>query len=98
MPSGYEQYNSIGVLALFYLFKAAVVDGFGGGGEPKYFGSRSDRECGKMTFMWANMMVFRWPLMIGCAILGIYLIQAKIPDQSKLSDAAVLIIAQPYSN
>lgn len=91
MPSGYEQYNSIGMLAMFYLFKAAIVDGFGGGGEPKYFGAKNDRECGKLTFMWANMMVFRWPLMIGCAILGIYLIHDKIPDQSKLSDAAVLI-------
>lgn len=91
MPTGYQQYNSIGMLALFYLFKAAIVDGFGGGGEPKYFGAKNDRECGKLTFMWANMMVFRWPLMIGCAILGIYLIKDMIPDQSKLSEAAVLI-------
>ena len=91
MPTGYEQYNSIGMLALFYLFKAAVVDGFGGGGEPKYFGAKNDRECGKLTFMWANMMVFRWPLMIGCAILGIYFIHNNIPDQSELAKAAVLI-------
>ncbi len=91
MPTGYEQYNCIGMLALFYLFKAAIVDGFGGGGEPKYFGARNDRECGTLTFMWANMMIFRWPLMIGCAILGIFLIHDKIPDQTILNDAAAII-------
>ncbi|MBI9017809.1 MAG: sodium:solute symporter [Phycisphaerae bacterium] len=91
MPSGYEQYNSIGMLAIFYLFKAAIVDGFGGGGEPKYFGARSDRECGTLTFLWANMMVFRWPLMIGCTILGIFLINDKIPNQAIINESAAIV-------
>jgi len=94
MPAGYENYQFIYIIALFYLFKAVVIDGFGSGGDPKFFGARNDRECGTLTLMWTSLMTVRWPLMIGCAILGIYLIHQKIPDQSVLKDAATAIKAE----
>lgn len=91
MPAGYEHYRFIYILAFFYLFKAVVVDGFGSGGDPKFFGARNDRECGTLTLMWISLMTVRWPLMIGTAILGIHLINQHIPEQTVLNDAAALI-------
>jgi len=92
MPAGYEDYNWIGMLAVLYLAKA-LINGAGGGGEPKYFGARNDRECGTLTFFWTVMMVFRWPFMIAVAILGFHLIHQLIPDLSVLGTAAETIKA-----
>jgi SSS family solute:Na+ symporter len=90
MPEGYENYNFLTLMAMFYLLKA-IINGLGGGGEPKYFGARNDRECGTLTFLWTSLMAFRWPMMIGFAILGIYFVSQNIPDTSLLADATVMI-------
>ena len=36
MPKGYEQYDMLTLFAMFYLLKT-IINGLGGGGEPKYF-------------------------------------------------------------
>ncbi len=90
MPEGYENYNLLTLMAMFYLLKA-IINGMGGGGEPKYFGARNDRECGTLTFIWTSLVAFRWPLMIGCAILGIYFVNQNIPDTALLADAAAIV-------
>jgi len=90
MPVGYEDYNWLGMLAIFYLAKS-LINGLGGGGEPKYFGARNDRECGTLTFFWTSLLTFRWPLMIGIAILGFHYINQLIPDMSILNNAALII-------
>ena len=90
MPEGYENYNFLTIMAMFYLLKT-IINGMGGGGEPKYFGARNDRECGTLTFIWTTLMAFRWPMMIGFAILGIYFINSNIPDTALLADAAGMI-------
>ena len=46
------------------------------------------------TLLWISLMTVRWPLMIGCAILGIAFISQKIPDQSVLKEASVAIKAE----
>ena len=61
MPDGYEQYSALMMFAFFYLMRN-VFFGMGGGDDPKYFGARSDAECGKLTFMWTWLMMFRWPM------------------------------------
>ncbi len=90
MPAGYENYTWLSVLAIFYLVKS-LINGLGGGGEPKYFGARNDRECGTLTFFWTSLLTFRWPLMIGIAILGFHYINNLIPDLSVLNSATVMI-------
>lgn len=90
MPKGYENYNFLTLMAMFYLLKT-IINGLGGGGEPKFFGARNDRECGTLTFLWTSLMAFRWPLMIGFAILGIYFVNQNIPDTALLADATVMI-------
>jgi len=90
MPKGYEEYNFLILIAIFYLLKT-MINGLGGGGEPKYFGARNDRECGTLTFIWTTLMAFRWPMMIGFAILGIYYVNQNIPDTALLAEAASMI-------
>jgi solute:Na+ symporter, SSS family len=90
MPTGYKQYEHLILFTFFYLMKN-IFQGMGSGAEPKYFGARNDRECGTLTFLWTWMMMLRWPLMIGFAILGIFLVDSLFPDFESLSESAALI-------
>jgi len=90
MPKGYEQYSALMMFALFALFRN-VLGGLGSGGDPKYFGARSDRECGLLTFLWTWLMMFRWPMMMGFAVLGLFLVNDLFPDQAVLDETATLI-------
>jgi len=91
MPKGYEAYRHLALIAMFYLMRN-IFFGIGGtGADPKYFGARSDRECGTLTFLWTSLMMFRWPMMIGFAVLGLFLVKDMFPDQIVLAQAAELI-------
>ncbi len=90
MPKGYEAYQHLVMFAFFYLLKN-VFSGMGFGDDPKYFGARSDRECGTLTFLWTALMMFRWPMMMGFAVLGLFLVRDLYPDQGVLTQAALLI-------
>ena len=93
MPPGYEQYHFLLVVAAFYIFRN-IFFGMGVGGEPKYFGARNDAECGKLTFLWISLMMFRWPMMMAFAILGLFMVKDFFPDQAVLIEAAQLIKTQ----
>ena len=41
--------------------------------------------------LWTFLMTVRWPMMIGIAVMGLYLVNDLMPDQSKMSEAAELI-------
>lgn len=90
MPAGYETYGHLGLFALFYLLRN-VIGGLGTGADPKYFGARNDRECGLLSFMTGWMIMFRWPMMIGIAVLGLFMVQETIPDQTVLTKSAATI-------
>jgi len=87
MPPGYEAYSPVILMAGFYLLRHSI-GGMGTGGEARYFGARSDRDCGLQTFQQALMTMFRWPLMMGFAVLGIYFVSANYPDMSVVKAAA----------
>ena len=90
MPKGYESYKPLVPLMLFYLFRN-IFQGFGNIGDPKFFGTKTDRECGKLTALWTMMMTFRWPMMMGIAVLGLFLVRDLFPDMSVLTQAGELI-------
>lgn len=90
MPADYEAYKHLMLFSFFYLLRN-VFGGMGMGNEPKYFGARNDRECGSLTFLWIFLMMFRWPMMIAFAVLGIFLVRDLFPDQSILIQAAEII-------
>lgn len=90
MPPGYEVYSSLILFAGFYLLRSILV-GLGTGGESRYFAARDDRECGLQSMMQGFTIVFRWPMMIGFAILGLVLVQRQFPDHAMVSRAAAAI-------
>lgn len=90
MPKGYEEFRFLLVFMFFYLIRN-IFGSMGAGADPKYFGARNERECGTLTFFWTWLMMFRWPMMMGFAVLGIYLVQDLFPNQAVLAQAADLI-------
>ena len=94
MPRGYEEFQPVLLLAGGYLFRQ-VLGGMGTGADPRYFGARNERECGLLTYFWTWLMTFRWPLMMGFAVLGIFLVHDTFPDQKVLADAATTIKQSP---
>ncbi|RKX41449.1 MAG: sodium:solute symporter, partial [Verrucomicrobia bacterium] len=93
MPKGYEAYKHLILFMSFYLLRS-IFAGIGSGAMPQYFGARNDRECGLLSFLWTWLMTFRWPLMIGIAVLGLYLVNGLFPDSQGLAQAAEMIQAQ----
>ena len=81
MPAGYKPYESLLLLAGLYLVRN-VLFGMGAGDDPKYFAARSDADCGKLTLLWTSLMSFRWPMMIGLAVLGLTVMHQMFPDQA----------------
>ncbi|MBI2844111.1 MAG: sodium:solute symporter [Armatimonadetes bacterium] len=90
MPKGYGAYQSLIMFALFYLVRN-ILGGMNGGAEPRYFGARNDRECGTQSLLQGITVAFRWPMMVGFAVMGIYLVKGMYPDPSAISQAADLI-------
>lgn len=90
VPAGYEVYKHLILFSSFYLIRT-IVAGLGTGADPRYFGAKNDRECAKLSMLWTFLMTVRWPMMIGIAVMGLYLVNDLLPDQSKLKEAAALI-------
>lgn len=90
MPKGYGDYSLLILIAFFYLARS-VLDGLGTGAEPKYFAARSDKECGLLSFLIAWLIMLRWPMMMGFAVLGIFMVQDNYPDMAVVAQAADLI-------
>lgn len=90
MPKGYEDYNFLLMFAFFYLLRN-VLGGMGAGAENRYFGARSDRDCGLQSLLQGVTVAFRWPLMMGFAVLGIYLMQELFPNRDALPAASALV-------
>ncbi len=90
VPEGYEVYKHLLIFSSFYLVRT-IVAGMGTGADPRYFGAKNDRECAKLSMLWTFLMTVRWPMMIGVAVLGLYLVHDLVPDRPKMSEAAALI-------
>jgi Na+/proline symporter len=90
MPAGYEGYNFLFMMMLFYLGKT-IIQGLGVGADPRFFAARSDRDCGRLSFLAGWTMMLRWPLMMSFAVLGLFLVKDLFPNQAVLGQAAALI-------
>lgn len=90
MPQGYEVYTHLLLFMMFYLIRN-IFGGMGLGGDPKYFGARNDRDCGLLTCWWTFLMSFRWPMMLGMAVLGLFVVGDFFPDLAVLGKAGALI-------
>lgn len=90
MPKGYEQYSDLFMFAMFYLLRN-VLGGMGQGFEPRYFAARNDRECGLQSLLQGVSVMLRWPMMIGFAVMGIYLVKEAYPDMGVIAQTTDLI-------
>lgn len=90
MPAGYEQYSFLLMMTLLYLGKT-LIQGLGVGADPRFFGARSDRDCGRLSFLAGWSFMLRWPLMMSFVVLGLLLVKDLFPDQTVLTQAADLI-------
>lgn len=90
MPPGYGAYEGLVLVMLFYLLRN-TLGGVGGGSEPRFFGARSDRECGLQCLLQGFVVMLRWPMMIGIAVLGILLVAREMPDSDVPARAAEII-------
>lgn len=90
MPPGYEAYETLLMVAAFYLARS-MLDGAGSGDDSRYFGARNDRECGLLSLLQGATIAFRWPMMMGFAVLGIYLVSELVPDRARTAEAAALV-------
>lgn len=92
MPEGYKVYENLFMFCAFYLLRN-LFGGMGMGGEPIYFGAKNDRQCGTLSFVRGAAIMFRWPFMLGFAILGLFLVRDFFGDQTQLAAAADAIRA-----
>jgi solute:Na+ symporter, SSS family len=90
MPPGYEAYQPLLMIALFYLARN-VIGGAGAGAESRYFASRSDRDCGLQSMLQGVAVMFRWPLMMGFAVMGIYLVHSLYTDSAQIQNTSTVI-------
>ena len=90
MPKGYEMYQDFMLFIIFYLLRL-VVGSLGYGADPKYFGARSEREAGMTNTVWIFLMMFRWPLMLGFAVLGLFFVHNSMPAHDVQMQIAQLI-------
>jgi Na+/proline symporter len=97
MPKGYEAYQHLTLFAFFYFVRNAFIGMSSAGADPRYFGARNERECGTLTFLWTSLMMLRWPMMIGLAVLGLFLVNSLFPDQTVLAQVSELIKANYHA-
>lgn len=91
MPPGYEAYSPLILVAGFYLLRN-IFGGMASGSEARYFGARNDRECGLQSLLQGVMVMFRWPLMISFAVMGIYLVHSSFPRADSTQEAAEIVL------
>jgi solute:Na+ symporter, SSS family len=92
MPKGYEAYQALEMAAFFYLLRN-ILGGMATGGDSRYLASRNTREASLQCLLQGITVMFRWPLMIGFAILGIYWVSSAIPGGNVVAHASEAIRA-----
>ncbi|AQQ69859.1 Na(+)/glucose symporter [Limihaloglobus sulfuriphilus] len=90
MPRAYEMYECLLMFTMFLVLRN-LINGFASGNTPQYFAAKNERECGRIACLWSSLLMFRWPMMIGYAILGLYLVEGMFPDMAVLDQAVQLI-------
>ena len=73
LPGAYSQYNLLGLVVVFYLFRS-VVDGMSAPGGyiiQRFYAAKDEREAGLLSLFWIVLLAFRWPFIVAIAILGI---------------------------
>ncbi len=96
-PSGlagseYDVYRFLGLAMGFFLVQSTVF-GLASGADQKYFAAKSDKDVAKLNLLIGWLIAIRWPMMIGLAVLGLFLVSNTFEDRTVIADAASAIHA-----
>jgi len=84
LPGIYSMYNLFALSLVFYFFKVTIEGGSGGSGYmvQRYLSAKSDREAGLLSLFWTLLLMFKWPLVVAIAMLGIHygIVNTVIPN------------------
>lgn len=77
LGSAVGEYELFGLFLLGWLGKG-LLEGLGGSGGSAYMAQRfyaapSEKACSRIGMLWAMLFAFRWPMVLGFAILAIHL-------------------------
>ena len=73
LPGEYGQYNLLGLIVVFYLFRS-TIDGMSAPGGyiiQRFYAAKDEREAGLLSLFWILLLAFRWPFIAAIAIMGI---------------------------
>jgi Na+/proline symporter len=89
-------YEAFGWFLLVWAGKG-VLEGLGGSAgsaymAQRYYAARTDAECRKIAMLWTVLFAFRWPLVLGFAVLAVKLgVDATAPDAADTLLSRVLL-------
>ncbi|MGF1572098.1 MAG: sodium:solute symporter [Sumerlaeia bacterium] len=94
-PGNYDVYNMFGY-TLGILLIRTLIDGMSGSGGymiQRYLAAKNEREAGLISFFWTFLLMFRWPLVVSVAVMGIQLSlkEGAVPIENPESVLAVVI-------
>ncbi|HKK17071.1 MAG TPA: hypothetical protein VJ952_00200, partial [Opitutales bacterium] len=90
--SEYNVYRFLGLAMGFFLVQQTVF-GLSSGADQKYFAARNDKDVGKLNVLISVMIGIRWPMMIGLAVVGLFLVNDTFEDRSTIAEAAQTVRA-----
>lgn len=85
---GLEPYSAFGWFLCVWAGKG-LLEGLGGSGgsaymAQRYYAARTDAECMKIGMLWTVLFAFRWPMVLGFAVLAIRLgLDGSAPDAAE---------------
>lgn len=88
--SGYGSYKTLGLFILFCILTQTIY-GSTSGADQKYFASKTDKEVGKLNLLIGFMIAVRWPMMIGLAVLGLFLVNDMFEDKTTIKQASTAV-------
>lgn len=91
LPTDYAVYKNVSMFAFFYFIRNALIGLSSAGADPKYFGARSEKDCGRLTMLWTFLMSVRWPFMMGFAVLGILFVSQAMPSGQSVLDISLYL-------
>lgn len=74
IPGSYGDYNAFTLLIGIYLLRT-VIEGMSGSGGymiQRYLAAKSERDAGLISAFWIFLLMFRWPMVVSFAVLGIH--------------------------
>jgi solute:Na+ symporter, SSS family len=97
--AGLAPYEAFGWFVCVWLVKG-VLEGLGGSGgsaymAQRYYAARSDAECQRIGMLWTVLFAFRWPMVLGIAVLALHL-GVQVPSAGEAERVLPLVLKSDF--